>query len=53
MNVIEVQKLNIVNESDSCSSTCPYPGSGSEKVAGTCECGNEPLGSMECREFLN
>jgi hypothetical protein len=22
------------------------------QVAGTCECGNEPLGSIKCREFL-
>ena len=24
-----------------------------EKVAGTCECGNEPLGSIKCGEFLD
>jgi len=23
------------------------------KVAGTCECGNEPSGSMKCGEFLD
>jgi hypothetical protein len=23
------------------------------KVAGTCECGNEPLGSIKCGEFLD
>ena len=23
------------------------------QVAGTCECGNEPLGSIKCREFLD
>jgi hypothetical protein len=22
-------------------------------VAGTCECGNEPSGSIKCREFLD
>ena len=22
-------------------------------MAGTCECGNEPLGSLECGEFLD
>ena len=27
-------------------------GSGQGQVAGTCECGNEPLGSIECGEFL-
>ena len=28
-------------------------GSGKEQVAGTCECGNEPLGSINCGEFLD
>jgi len=28
-------------------------GSGSEQVAGTCECGNEPSGSIQCGEFLD
>jgi len=28
-------------------------GSGKEKVAGTCECGNEPSGSIKCGEFLD
>ena len=23
------------------------------QLAGTCECGNEPLGSIKCREFLD
>jgi len=23
------------------------------QVAGSCECGNEPLGSIKCREFLD
>jgi hypothetical protein len=23
------------------------------KVAGSCECGNEPSGSIKCREFLD
>jgi hypothetical protein len=27
-------------------------GSGQGQVAGTCECGNEPLGSINCGEFL-
>jgi hypothetical protein len=27
-------------------------GSGEGQVAGTCECGNEPLGSIKCGEFL-
>jgi hypothetical protein len=26
---------------------------GSESFAGTCECGNEPSGSIKCREFLD
>ena len=26
--------------------------SGYGQVAGTCECGNEPLGSIKCGEFL-
>jgi len=28
-------------------------GSGLEKVAGTCESGNEPSGSIKCGEFLD
>jgi hypothetical protein len=28
-------------------------GSGYEKVAGTCECGNEPSGSIKFGEFLD
>ena len=28
-------------------------GSGKGQVAGTCECGNEPSGSMKCGEFLD
>jgi len=28
-------------------------GSGYGQVAGTCECGNEPSGSIKCREFLD
>ena len=28
-------------------------GTGQEQVAGTCECGNEPLGSLKCGEFLD
>ena len=28
-------------------------GSGQGQVAGTCECGNEPLGSMKCEEVLD
>ena len=28
-------------------------GSGQGQVAGTCECGNEPSGSMKCGEFLD
>jgi hypothetical protein len=27
--------------------------SGKEQVEGTCEWGNEPLGSTKCREFLD
>ena len=27
-------------------------GSGQGQVAGTCECSNEPPGSIKCREFL-
>jgi hypothetical protein len=27
-------------------------GSGQGQVAGTCACGDEPLGSIKCREFL-
>ena len=23
------------------------------QVVGSCECGNEPLGSVKCREFLD
>jgi hypothetical protein len=28
-------------------------GSGQRQVAGTCECGNEPSGSIKCGEFLD
>jgi hypothetical protein len=28
-------------------------GSGLGQVAGVCECGNEPSGSMKCGEFLD
>ena len=28
-------------------------GSGQGQVAGTCECGNEPSGSLKCEEFLD
>jgi len=28
-------------------------GSGKGQVAGTCECDNEPLGNIECGEFLD
>ena len=28
-------------------------GSGCGEVAGSCECGNEPLGSITCGEFLD
>ena len=28
-------------------------GSGYGQVTGTCECGNEPLGSIKCGEFLD
>ena len=28
-------------------------GSGQEEVAGTCECGNEPSGFINCGEFLD
>jgi len=28
-------------------------GSGEGHVAGICECGNEPSGSIKCREFLD
>ena len=28
-------------------------GSGQGKLAGTCECGNEPSGSLKCGEFLD
>ena len=24
-----------------------------DRLAGTCECGNEPIGSMKCRDFLD
>jgi len=27
-------------------------GSGEGQLVGTCECGNEHLGSIKCREFL-
>jgi hypothetical protein len=29
-----------------------YAGSGYRQVAGNCECGNEPLGSIKCGNFL-
>jgi len=28
-------------------------GSGQGQVAGTCECSNEPSGSIKCEEFLD
>ena len=28
-------------------------GSEQGQVAGTCYCGNEPLGSIKCREFID
>jgi len=28
-------------------------GSGQGQVAGACECGNEPSGSIKCEEFLD
>jgi len=28
-------------------------GSGWGQMGGTCECGNEPLGSIKCGEFLD
>jgi hypothetical protein len=28
-------------------------GSGLGQVAGTCECGNEPLGSIKCGEIID
>jgi len=28
-------------------------GSGSGQYAGACDCGNEPLGSIKCGEFLD
>ena len=28
-------------------------GHGQGQVAGTCDCGNEPLGSIKCGEFLD
>ena len=28
-------------------------GSGQGQVAGTCECGNEPSGSIKCGKFLD
>jgi hypothetical protein len=28
-------------------------GSGQRQVAGTCECGNEPSGSIKCGKFLD
>jgi len=32
----------------------PYrSGSGLGQVAGTCECGNEPSGSIKCGEFFD
>jgi len=32
---------------------CYRSGSGKGQVAGTCECGNEPSGSIKCVEFLD
>jgi hypothetical protein len=29
------------------------PGSGQGQVAESCECGNEPSGSIKCGEFLD
>jgi hypothetical protein len=29
-----------------------WVGSGLGQLAGTCECGNEPSGSIKCGEFL-
>ena len=28
-------------------------GSGQRQVAGSCDCGNEPSGSIKCEEFLH
>jgi hypothetical protein len=37
-----------------CGGTGPdRAGSGQGQVAGTCECGNEPSGSIKCGEFLD
>jgi len=30
-----------------------WPGSEQEQVVGSCECGDEPLGSIKCGEFLD
>jgi hypothetical protein len=30
-----------------------WAGSGYEQLASSYECGNEPLGSIKCRKFLN
>jgi hypothetical protein len=30
-----------------------WAGSGCRQVAGNCECGNEPSGSIKCEEFLD
>ena len=30
-----------------------WAGPGKGQVAGACECGNEPLDSMKCGEFLD
>jgi hypothetical protein len=30
-----------------------WAGPGLKQVADTCECGNEPLGSVKCGEFLD
>jgi hypothetical protein len=30
-----------------------WSGSGQGQVAGACECGNEPSGSIKCNEFLD
>jgi hypothetical protein len=29
-----------------------WPGSGQGQVTGSCECSNEPCGSIKCGEFL-
>ena len=30
-----------------------WAGSGRGQMEGTCECGNEPSGSIKCEEFLD